>query len=466
MSASSASLDRLGERLGAVVGPTHVKRAADLAGLDPGLHKHNLDAGLAVLPGSAAEVSGVLRIAAEDGIAIVPQGGRTGLVGGSVSAPGELIVMLTRLDKIGAVDVASRTLTVEAGVALERAETAAAAHGLSIGIDLAARGSATIGGMISTNAGGIQAFRYGVMRQRVLGIEAVLADGAVLDELTAVTKAATGYDLKQLFIGAEGTLGIVTKAILKLVPAEPHRATALIAVESTGRAVEIMQRIERQPGIRLAAAEAMWRDYFRRTVEALGITQFAQFVQSPVTLLLEVSAESEEAAREGLEAGLAQVLEEGLATDAIIAQSERERISFWHPREDSYQADRGLAYRHWYDVSVPISRLDAYMERLFRETEARFPGTFCLALGHLGDGNIHLSIASETPFHDDAAVEELVYDGLRKMGGAFSAEHGVGLDKREALARIGAGTRIATMRAIKRALDPGNQMNPGKVLEG
>ncbi len=465
MSASAASLDRLGERLAAVVGPTHVKRASDLAGLDPGMHKHNLDGGLAVLPGSTAEVSAVLRIAAEANVAIVPQGGRTGLVGGSVSAPGELIVMLTRLDKIGVVDVASRTLNLEAGVPLERAEATAAQHGLSIGIDLAARGSATIGGMISTNAGGIQAFRHGVMRQRVLGIEAVLADGAVLDELTAVTKAATGYDLKQLFIGAEGTLGIVTKAILKLVPAEPHRATALIAVESTGRAVEIMQAIERRPGIRLAAAEAMWRDYFRRTVEALRITQFAQFVQSPITLLLEVASESEEAAREGLEAGLAQVLEEGLATDAIIAQSERERIAFWHPREDSYQADCGLAYRHWYDVSVPISRLDAYMERLFEETEARFPGTFCLALGHLGDGNIHLSIASETPFHDDAAVEELVYEGLREMGGAFSAEHGVGLDKRAALARIGAGSRIATMRAIKRALDPQNRMNPGKVLE-
>ncbi|MEZ5924816.1 MAG: FAD-binding oxidoreductase [Hyphomicrobiaceae bacterium] len=464
MSSRTFNVDAIADRLTALVGPSHVRRAADLAGFDPGMDPRNLDAGLAVLPGSTAEVSAVLRLAAEAGVTIVPQGGRTGLVGGSVSGPGQLVVMLTRLNRIGEIDTASRTLTVEAGVRLEQAEAAAAAHGLSVGIDLAARGTATIGGMISTNAGGIQAFRYGVMRQRVLGLEAVLADGAVLDEMTAVTKAATGYDLKQLFIGGEGTLGIVTKAVLKLVPAEPHRATALIAVETTARAVEIMQRIERQSGIRLAAAEAMWRDYFRRTVEALGLTQFRQFVASPVTLLLEVSGQSEEEARTGLEQGLAEALDLGIATDAILAKSERERIAIWHPREDSYQADRGLTYRHWYDISVPISRLDDYVSRLFRETAVRFPGMVCLVLGHLGDGNLHLSLASDTPFDDVTAVEDVVFGGLREMGGAFSAEHGIGLDKREALARIGGQARLQTMRAVKRALDPLGRMNPGKML--
>jgi FAD/FMN-containing dehydrogenase len=467
VSTARDSLDpgRIADRLVAIVGAAHVKRADALVGLDPGMDRRNLDAGLAVLPGSTAEVAAVLRFVADAGLAVVPQGGRTGLVGGSVSEPGQLIVMLSRLDQIGAVDVPSRTLTVGAGVLLQRAEDAAAAHGLSVGIDLAARGTATIGGMISTNAGGIQAFRYGVMRQRVLGLEAVLADGTVLDAMTAVTKAAMGYDLKQLFIGAEGTLGIVTRAVLKLVPAEPHRATALIAAATTERAVEIMQRIERQPGLRLTAAEAMWQDYFRRTVEAMGLTQFPQFVASPVTLLLEVSAVSEAEAREGLEVGLAEALESGLATDAIIAKSERERIELWRPREDSYQADRVLKHRHWYDVSVPISRLDSYMETLFRETQKRFPGALCLALGHLCDGNIHLSLASDTPYGDECAVEELVYGGLREMGGAFSAEHGVGLEKRTALARIGGATRLATMRAIKQALDPDHRMNPGKVLE-
>jgi FAD/FMN-containing dehydrogenase len=464
--AAIADIDRIAGRLAAAVGPSHVKRAADLAGLDPGMHAHNLDAGLAVLPGSTTEVGAVMRIAAEAKLAIVPQGGRTGLVGGSVTAPGELIVMLTRLDHIGAVDAVSRTLTAGAGVPLQRAEEAAAVHGLSVGIDLAARGSATIGGMISTNAGGIQAFRYGVMRQRVLGLEAVLADGSVLDVTTAVTKASSGYDLKQLFIGAEGTLGIVTKAVLALVPAEPIRATALVAVPTVGHAVSIMQRVEARPGVRLAAAEGMWHDYFRRTCEAMGITRFSTFVASPMSLILEVSAATEETARETLEAELAEAIEAGLATEAIIAKSERERTQIWEPREDSYQADKGLAYRHWYDVSVPIGKLDAYMAHLFRETERRFPGAFCLALGHLGDGNIHLSLASETPFAGAEAVEELVYGELEAMGGAFSAEHGVGLDKRAALARLGAGTRIATMRAIKRALDPEGRMNPGKVLEG
>ena len=337
----NSDVDRLADRLAAIVGPSHVKRADALAGLDPGMDRRNLDAGIAVLPGSTAEVAAVLRLAAEAGLAIVPQGGRTGLVGGSVSGPGELIVMLSRLDRIGAVDTVSRTLAVEAGVTLQRAQAAAAEHGLSIGIDLAARGTATIGGMISTNAGGIQAFRFGVMRQRVLGLEAVLADGSVLDETTAVTKANTGYDLKQLFIGAEGTLGIVTRAVLKLVPAEPIRATALVAIATTGQAVEIMQRLERRPGIRLAAAEAMWQDYFRRTVAAMGLTQFPQFVASPLSLLLEVSAASEEQARDGLEAGLAEALEAGLASDAIIAKNERERIDLWKPREDSLSSRQG-----------------------------------------------------------------------------------------------------------------------------
>ncbi len=463
--ARQPNLDRVADRLAAVVGHAHVKRAADLGVLDPGMHQNNFDAGLAVLPGSTADVSAVLKIAADEGIAIVPQGGRTGLVGGSVSEPGQLIVMLSRLDAIGAVDAVSRTLVVGAGVPLQLAEDAAAAHGLSVGIDLAARGTATIGGMISTNAGGIQAFRFGVMRQRVLGLEAVLADGSVVDAMRAVTKASSGYDLKQLFIGAEGTLGIVTKAVLKLVPAEPIRATALVAVPSVGHAVAIMQKVEARPGIRLAAAEGMWHDYFRRTCEAMGITRFATFVASPMAFILEVSAASEQEARDALEGELAEALEAGLATDVVIAQSERERTQIWEPREDSYQADKGLAYRHWYDVSVPIGKLDAYMARLFGETERRFPGAFCLALGHLGDGNIHLSLASETPFEGAEAVEDLVYGGLEEMGGAFSAEHGVGLDKRKALARLGAGPRLATMRAIKQALDPEGRMNPGKVLE-
>lgn len=463
--AAVADIGRIADRLAAVVGPGHVRRAADLAGLDPGMHPRNLDAGLAVLPGSTAEVAAVMRIAAEARLAVVPQGGRTGLVGGSVSAPGDLIVMSTRLSEIGAVDAVSRTLVAGAGVPLQRAEETAAVHGLSVGIDLAARGSATIGGMISTNAGGIQAFRYGVMRQRVLGLEAVLADGSVVDAMLAVTKASSGYDLKQLFIGAEGTLGIVTKAVLKLVPAEPTRATALVAVPSVGNAVAIMQHVEKRPDVRLAAAEGMWHDYFRRTCEAMAIARFSTFVASPMAFILEVSGPSEEQAREALEAELTDALEAGLATDAIIAKSERERTEIWEPREDSYQADKGLAYRHWYDVSVPIGKLDAYMARLFRETERRFPGAFCLALGHLGDGNIHLSIASETPFSGAEAVEDLVYGGLEETGGAFSAEHGVGLDKRAALARLGAGPRLATMRAIKRALDPEGRMNPGKVLE-
>jgi FAD/FMN-containing dehydrogenase len=197
----------------------------------------------------------------------------------------------------------------------------------------------------------------------------------------------------------------------------------------------------------------------------MGLTQFPQFVASPLSLLLEVSASSEAEAREGLEVGLTQALEAGLASDAIIAKSERERIDLWRPREDSYQADRGLKHRHWYDVSVPISRLDGYMSVLFREVPKRFPGALCLALGHLGDGNIHLSVASDTPFGSDGAIEALIYGGLREIGGAFSAEHGVGLDKRAALARLGGTTRLAAMRAIKQALDPQGRMNPGKVLE-
>lgn len=440
--------------LAALIGPNKVRTGEAVAALDPGFDDRNLAAGLVVFPESTEDVCRLLAFADERGIAIVPQGGRTGLAGGAASRPGDVVLSLQRLNRIVEIDAAAATATVEAGVILEQLDAALAPHGLTLGVDLGARGSATIGGMISTNAGGIEAFRHGVMRQRVLGLEAVLADGAVMSDLSHVAKCNEGYDIKQLFIGAEGTLGVVTRAVLRLAPRPSQRATALVSMASAADAVSLFHVLNGQG---LLAFELMGGRYFRLAVEAHGIERLAPLARAAqFAFIVEIEADED---------ALAEALSSAGVEEALLAKSAVERTELWKLREDSWAVDRKFPGGLWYDISVPLSDIDQYLQQLEGKLAAVAPAAQAFVIGHLGDGNLHLTIAGPQPLAALAGdVTKLVYENLKDMGGSISAEHGIGLEKRESLARLGDPGKLAAMRLIKQSLDPRGIMNPGKVL--
>lgn len=459
--------DGLVARLSGIVGSGNLRAGDAVARIDPGIDARNLDAGLLVTPSSAEDVAAVIRACAEAGVTVVPQGGRTGLAMGALSEPGQVVVGTAKLNRILSVDPLGGTVTVEAGATLGAVQQAVEGHGYSVGIDMASRDSATIGGMISTNAGGIEAFRHGVMRHRVLGLEAAMPDGTLFSELKRVGKANEGYDIKQLLIGAEGTLGIVTKAVLGLVPLVRRRATALVACDGPEAAVRLFRRFQAGGEGRLLAAEVMWPDYAHTVARELGKENALAFHDDPSSLFVLYEVADDAGEGQGcLETVLGAGLEAGDAVNAVIAKSEAERADFWLIREESFVIDRTYPHGFWYDVSIPLEELGAFAERLFPRVAAIDPRLTAYMMGHLGDGNMHLTISAGIDLGDAAgpAVTEAVYDGLAAVGGSFSAEHGIGLEKRGALARHGAAGKAALMRAIKQALDPHGVMNPGKVI--
>ena len=327
------------------------------------MHPQNLAAGLMVRPANTAEVARVLSLCSEAGVSVVPQGGRTGLSGAASTQPGELILSLDRMNHIENVDAAARTATVEAGVTLARLEEALAPHGLAAGIDLGARGTATIGGMVATNAGGIDAFRYGTMRQRVLGLEAVLAGGDVLTELSRIRKDNAGLPLRQLFIGSEGTLGVITRVVLSLVPAGGPRHTVLALLPDLDAAIALMREVEADPQISLAAAELMSGNHIALTARSLGIAQLAGMPAAAFGLLIAVSGATSEAMAAALEATLARAAEAGRLVDCVLPKNAAEERDLWRVRED-WAVDRMYPGGVWYDVSVPINRSGALSRRL------------------------------------------------------------------------------------------------------
>ena len=454
----------LRERLVERCGDGAVRQGDAVRTLDPGFHRDNLAADLAVFPASTEEAAAVVALCRAENVAIVPQGGRTGIAGGAASTLEAVIVSTARMRRIVDLDPLAHTAVVEAGVTLAALQQAAAVHGLSPGIDLGARDTATIGGMVSTNAGGSEAFRYGTMRQRVLGLEAVLPDGTVLSDLTCVPKANEGYDVKQLLIGAEGTLGIITKAVLRLVAAPPARLAALAACASAKAARAAFDRLQRQSGMALIAAEAMWRDHAVFTARANGLDALADFAQAPLYILFEAGGSDEDAAGAAFEAALADAVEAGEIVDVVVAATLAQRAGMWRLRED-WAVDRAFPGGLWFDISVPLGALDAHVEAMTRRVAADYPDHRVFVIGHLGDGNLHVTVNASTPIRDAYdEIAPLIYDGLKEIGGSFSAEHGIGLEKRSALARYGDPGKRAMMRAIKRALDPGDLMNPGKIF--
>ena len=448
----------------ALIGADHVLGANRIANLDPGIDEHNLGCDLLVRPKNAEEAAKVLRHCAQNNIPVVTHGGRTGLAGGGRSRAGDIVLSTERMRDPIEIDAEERVALVSAGWTLQEVQEACAAHGLSPGIDIAARGSATIGGMISTNAGGMEAWRNGMMRDRLLGMEVALTNGEVLSDLTRVKKANEGYDLKQIFCGAEGTLGVVTRAVLQLEALVPPGQTILTAQETTEGAIRVMRAI--QDAGRLQRAEAMWGTYAKANAKCLSLPHLTEFHDAPLYVIYEIIGSDDDA----LEL-VAPFMEDGTIQNALMAQSERERDEIWRVREDSQSLQRDYKTRDdskaaiWFDLSIPLGRLDEYVGGLKARLDALGYVTNFHSLCHLGDGNLHMTTtAASFSEAQKTEVQIAVEHGVKEMGGAFSAEHGIGEDKRAMLFRCGGEARLGAMRALKAAFDPEGVLNVGKVV--
>src|SRR5271169_4007164 len=425
-----------------------------------------------VRPSSTSEVAAVVRCCAEHGVPLVPQGGNTGLCGGATphEAGGEVVVSLSRLNRLRAVDADNATLTVEAGMPLAAVQQAAAAAGLLFPLSLAAEGSCTIGGNLSTNAGGTAVLRYGNARELVLGLEVVLADGRVWDGLRGLRKDNSGYDIKQIFLGSEGTLGIITAAVLKLFPKPRTAATAWIAVASVDAAIVLLSRLRGALGDRLTGFELVARacvDLTRSRFPALP----DPLPDHPWYVLVQAddpAIDSPLAAQ--LEAALAAAVEEEIARDVAIAQSVQQAEALWALREHITEAQRLEGPNIKHDISLPVSKIPEFLSLAQVELDAALRSLRYIVFGHLGDGNLHYNLSAPAgadvrSFLAQAeSANRIVYDLVARLGGSFSAEHGVGRLKRDELERYKSAVEIELMRRIKDALDPEDLLNPGKVV--
>jgi D-lactate dehydrogenase (cytochrome) len=421
-------------------------------------------------PGSVKEVSELLKIANETSTAIVPQGGNTGLVGGQIPHNGEVVLSLQRLDKIREVDPVSNTITCEAGVTLMRAREAAANVDRLYPQLLPSEGSCTIGGNLSTNAGGTAALAYGIARSHALGIEVVLADGRVLNNLNKLKKDNTGYDLKNLFIGAEGTLGVITAAVLRLVPRPNSVETAWAAIPSVQAAVDLLTLAGDRTAGGVTSFEIMAREGIDIVLKHATGLRDPLSTQSPYSVLIELSSQRRDGLRESLEQILAEGLEKGFVLDATICETMEQTKAFWRIRElfGEMQGREGGSIKH--DISVPVANIPAFIEEGNAAAKKLIPGCRPLPFGHVGDGNIHYNISQ--PVGADKAeflkrwdeMNDVIYKIVLKHGGSVSAEHGVGIVKRDYLPKIKDPVAYDLMKTLKRTLDPKGILNPGKVL--
>ncbi len=459
----------------AVAGDAHVLTgAADMAPYLTDWRGRFTGRALAVLrPASTAQVADLVRACAHYRVPLVPQGGRTGLVLGSVpDASGAAVVLsLARLNRVRQLDAANRTITVDAGCILQTVQDAAAAAGCLFPLSLAAEGSCSIGGNLSTNAGGTGVLRYGNARELCLGLEVVTAQGEVWDGLRALRKDNTGYDLRDLFIGAEGTLGIITGAVLKLFPQPKASISALVALASPRQALALLVLAQDQCGASLTGFELM-SDFCLRLVA----THFPSLAQPFVSrhaqyVLLEVSSsESEQHAVALLEQAIAAAIDLDIADDAVVATSIAQSRALWHVREHIPLAQAAAGKNIKHDISLPVSRIPDFIDATHARVLAAFPASQLVCFGHLGDGNLHFNVAPpDGVSHDDflanqQAISRIVHDSVTDWGGSISAEHGIGALKRDELVRHKSAVELNMMRAIKAALDPLGIMNPGKIL--
>ena len=457
-----------------VVGDTQVLTDGDLGTYTVDWRKRYRGRALAVVrPGCTAEVAGVVKACAAAGVSVVPQGGNTGLVGGGVpdDTGNQVLLSLQRMGAVRQVDAANLTLTVDAGCVLQAAQEAAAARDLLLPLSLAAEGSCTVGGNLATNAGGTQVLRYGNARDLCLGLEVVTAQGEVWSSLSGLRKDNTGYDLRDLFVGSEGTLGIITAATLKLYPRPAAQRTALAACNSIDACVALLQLAQSKLGPALTGFEVMER--FSLALVARHFPQLPRpLPDAPWSVLLELSdTEGEAHAESLLEAVLGEALEAGTLTDAAVAQSLAQSHAFWHLRESIplAQAEEGLNVKH--DISLPVSAIPSFVTSMATALTTAYPGVRLVTFGHLGDGNLHYNVqapegvsAADFLRTHEPAINTQVYDAVVALGGSISAEHGIGALKRDELAVRKSPVALALMKGIKQALDPHGTLNPGRVI--
>jgi FAD/FMN-containing dehydrogenase len=465
----------LQERLRAAVGERHVLAEPDLRAPyeTDWTGRFHGDASLVVRPGSPGEVVEVVRACRAAGAAIVPQGGNTGLVGaGAPDGSGRMAVLsLGRLNRIREVDPLNDTITAEAGCVLEAVQNAAAEVGRLFPLSLGAQGSCQIGGNIASNAGGVHVLRYGMARSLVLGLEVVLADGRILHGLNKLKKDNTGYDLKNLFIGAEGTLGIITAAVMKLVPKPKGRELAWIGLESPKAALDLFLRASDRAGAALTAFELVGRNAFEFVLRHREGAVDPLASRHPWYVLAEISSgRSADDARTLMEEILADGLEAGLLNDAALAESLAQQAAFWHLREEMSWAQKpeGASIKH--DISVPVAAIPDFIDKAGQAVARISPDARVVCFGHMGDGNLHYNVsqpvgaAREDFLNLYKKMNDAVHEVVRSFGGSFSAEHGIGAMKRDELARTAPPVALDLMRRVKKAFDPAGIMNPGKVI--
>jgi FAD/FMN-containing dehydrogenase len=455
--------DGLIEQLRAIVGDGGIVVGEALASRYPGYFMDRIGADAIVRPRTTDEVAAILRLCNEAGQPVVVHGGLSGWVRATQTKGGEIALSMERMAAIETIDPVNRTATVQAGVVLETLETALADHGLTFPLDLGGRGSCQLGGNASTNAGGMRVIRYGMMRDQVLGVEAVLADGRVISSLNQMIKNNTGYDLKQLFIGSEGTLGVITRLVLRLRERPTSSNTAIVCAHDFDQMVSLLRHVDQGFGGLLSAFELIDNGFY--TVNTGADKHAAPLPgDQPYYAIIEMLGSHDERDAELFEAVLGEAAERGYFDDAVLARSEAQRQQIWSIREDLEHVVREFQPFYAFDVSLPVGDMQAYIAAVTARLKGRWPEGKIAFLGHMGDGNLHVAIGAGGA-DDRHAVEECVYEPLRPIGGSVSAEHGIGLEKKPWLDVSRNAAERGLMAELKHLLDPGNILNPGKIMD-
>ena len=453
-----AALARIVDRAGFLAG-------GDLDGREAGLYISDFLADAVLRPTSTDQVSAILRYCDDHGIAVVPHGGMTGLVRGTQTGNGNVVLSLERMNEIEQIDPVSRTAHVQAGVILQKLQEKVAEHDMDFPLDLGARGSCQVGGNASTNAGGLRVVRYGMMRELVLGLEAVLADGTVVSSMNEMMKNNTGYDLKQLFIGSEGTLGIITRLVLRLYEAPKSRNTALVALSDFEQVTSLLKHVDRSLAGQMSSFEVMWDSWYSFITEELDNRPVDPGY--PYYAIFESLGGDQLRDQQQFESMLESAVEEGLVEDAVVATSEKDARRLWEIREN---VDPVLSRSSFtYDVSLPIRHMDDYVRHVEQDMRNRLPGSRPMCLGHLADGNLHFLVLydAEAAGGDVAAhaiSDAVVYEPLAPLKGSVSAEHGIGLEKKAHLHISRNAAELEVMKGLKALFDPKGTLNPGKIF--